>query len=151
MPEQQYGRRAVEMGPTGKTVGENIARLRKARGFSTRRLSETLEGAGRHIGASGIVRMEQGKRHVTADDLVALAAIFGVSPSALLLPLVDDPGAKIEVTGAGAVPADEAWDWMDGRCRLDQPCSDLSAAALEYALYSRPPLRRNREISRGGS
>jgi hypothetical protein len=90
--------------------------------------------------------MESARRHVTVDDLAALATIFDVSPSALLLPLTDDPQAKVEITGAGVVPADQAWDWMDGRRRLDRPCADPSAAALDYAIHSRPPIRRNREI-----
>lgn len=147
--DPQYGRHAVEFGPTGQTVAANIARLRKARGFTTRSLSLELAKHGRVVPSSGISRMESARRHVTVDDLTALAAIFDVSPSALLLPPTDSPQDRISVTGAGDVPASEAWDWMDGRGRLDVPCPDLSAASLTYAIYSRPPLRRNREISRG--
>lgn len=142
MTEQQYGRRAVETGPTGQTVAENIARLRKVRGLSTRQLSAALKQAGRNISPSGITRMEKADRHVTADELVALAAVFGVSPSALLLPLDDAPDGTLEITGVGAVPADAAWDWMDGRRPLELPEGDTSTAMLDYALYSRPPRRR---------
>ncbi|MDG9706618.1 helix-turn-helix domain-containing protein, partial [Streptomyces sp. DH37] len=76
MAEHQIGRRAIEAGPTGKTVATNIARLRKVRGLTTRQLSGELERNGRYIPASGITRMEKGDRQVTADDLVALAAVF---------------------------------------------------------------------------
>lgn len=57
MTEQQRGRRAIEVGPTGKTVGENLARLRKIRGLTTRQLSGLLESKQRPIPASGITRI----------------------------------------------------------------------------------------------
>lgn len=146
--EQRYGRRAVEFGPTGETVAANIARLRKVRGFTTRGLSAELRRFGRVIPPSAISRMESARRHVTVDDLTALASIFDVSPSALLLPPTDDPREHVVVTGAGKIPADQAWDWVDGRRRLDRPCADPGAAALGFALYSRPPRRRGDLVSR---
>lgn len=143
MSEQQRGRRAIETGPTGKTVGENLARLRQQRGYTTRQLSGLLERNGRNIPASGITRMEKGERQVTVDELAALAVAFGVSPSALLLPLEDDDDVDVEVTGAGRVPADAAWDWADGKRPLQWPEGDISTASFEYRLYSRPPGRRD--------
>lgn len=149
-------RSAIPLGPTGRTVAANVHRLRKAKGMSTRALASALNELGRPITGSGVTRLEglteaaaPNPRRVDVDDLVALAQVFGVSPSALLLPLDDDPTHKVEISGAGMVSADRAWDWMDGRRRLDQPCADLGTADLEFALHSRPPLRRNREIGRG--
>ncbi len=86
--------------------------------------------------------MEKAERHISADELVALAAVFRVAPSTLLLPFTDDPAARVEITGAGAVSADRAWDWMDGRVPLQSSSSDDGTAALEHALYARPPGRR---------
>lgn len=143
MSEQQYGRRAVETGPTGKTVADNLARLRKARGYSTRQLSAEMEGRGRSISPSGITRMEKAERHVTADELVAFAAVFRVNPSALLLPLNDDPAATVEVTGAGAISAADAWAWMDGERPLELDESRSSTDMLDFDLYARPPRRRH--------
>lgn len=143
MTEQQYGRRAVETGPTGETVAENLARLRKARGFSTRQLAAELQRRGRSISPSGISRMEKAERHVNADELAAFAVAFGVSPSALLLPLEDSDEFDVEVTGAGRVSADVAWDWADGKRPLQWPEGDVSTASFEYRLYSRPPGRRD--------
>lgn len=118
MSDQQYGRRAVEVGPTGKTVADNLARLRKVRGFSTRQLATELERKGRSVSASGITRMEKGDRVVTADDLVALAAVFGVSPVSLLLPLTSTAETPVEITGGGTVDALRAWEWGIGRLPL---------------------------------
>lgn len=146
MSEIRAPRPAVQSGPTAATVAANILRLRKARGVSTYKLSDKLKSAGRPIAPSAIAKIERGERQVTVDELMAIAASLGVSPSALLLPPTDDPGSKVEITGVGSVAADEAWDWVDGRRRLDQPCPDPGAAALEYALYSRPQIRRSREV-----
>ncbi|MFF2437952.1 helix-turn-helix domain-containing protein [Streptomyces sp. NPDC058107] len=144
MSEQQRGRRAIEVGPTGKAVAANVARLRERRGMTTRQLSAALEQAGRPIPASGITRMEKGERVVTADELTALAVVFGVSPSALLLPLEDSDEVDVEVTGGGRVPADVAWDWMDGKRPLQWPTAgDRTTWSLEYRLFSRPPGRQD--------
>ncbi|MEV8553427.1 helix-turn-helix transcriptional regulator [Streptomyces glaucescens] len=141
MAEQQRGRRAIEVGPTGRIVAANIARLRDRHSLTTRQLSGVLERAGRHIPASGITRMEKGERVVTADELAALAVVFGVSPAALLLPLNDRPGSRVEVTGAGEVDAAEAWDWAEGRRPL-KPGKDEHAAELEFLVNGVPRIRR---------
>ncbi|WTW96161.1 helix-turn-helix domain-containing protein [Streptomycetaceae bacterium NBC_01309] len=121
MTEQQRGRRAIETGPTGKTVARNLARLRKLRGYTTRQLSAVLEGNGRAIPASGITRMEKAERQVTADELTALAAALSVSPTALLLPVDAEPNDTIEVTGGGEVTAARAWHWAEGKGPLRLP------------------------------
>ena len=79
------GRRAVEVGATGRNVAENLLRLRKIRGLSTRRLSARLGEIGRPIPASGITRMELSERRVDVDDLVALAVALDVEPTQLML------------------------------------------------------------------
>jgi transcriptional regulator with XRE-family HTH domain len=150
MSEQQYGRRAVETGPTGKTVAENLARLRKARGLSIRQLSAALEARGRSLSPSGITRMEKAERHVTADELVALAVALGASPQALLLPLRDDPAQTIEITGAGAMPADQAWEWMppSGQPLRRPEGIDVNTALLQFIVDNWPPnaYRRMRDV-----
>lgn len=147
MSEQRRPRSAAQCGPTAATVAANVKRIRKARGLSTYALSDLLSKAGRPIAPSAVAKVERGERQVTVDDLTALAVALDASPSALLLPLTDDPSEKVEITGTGPVPADQAWDWMDGRRRLDRPTPDPSSAALLYAIHSRPPIRRNREIN----
>ncbi|MDW4904686.1 helix-turn-helix transcriptional regulator [Streptomyces sp. ADMS] len=140
--EQPKGRRTIEVGTTGRAVAANLLRLRNARNLTTRQLSAALERVGRPIPPSGITRMEKAERVVTADDLTALAAVLRVSPSALLLPLDDSPTSMIDVTGAGNVPADVAWDWLDGKRPLELPSGDDLTPLLEYDLYARPPRRR---------
>ncbi|MGW3724230.1 helix-turn-helix domain-containing protein [Streptomyces sp. NPDC000851] len=143
MSDQQYGRRAVEVGPTGMTVAENLARLRKIRGYSTRQLSAELERKGRPISPSGITRMEKGDRVVTADDLVALAAIFGVSPVSLLLPLTTTAETPVEITGAGTVDALRAWEWGIGRLPLRTTPEHERTQLAEHRLYGQPQWLRD--------
>ncbi|MET9604497.1 helix-turn-helix transcriptional regulator [Streptomyces sp. NPDC006512] len=151
MSEQQRGRRAIETGPTGKTVADNLARLRKLRGFTTRQLSGLLERNGRPIPASGITRMEKGERQITVDELTALAVALGVSPTTLLLPAnarggKDENGipqhARTEVTGAGEVDVISAWRWAwcVDPLTLDPDLGEEEAHRLvmDFLLNSRP-------------
>lgn len=130
------------MGPTSAAVAANTRRVRERRGLSTYQLSRALQEVGRPITPSAISKLERGERRVDVDDLMALAVVLGVSPSALLLPMDDSPNSSVEVTGAGAVSAEDAWDWIDGRRPLRVVHRDVGAALLEFQLYGRPPHRR---------
>lgn len=141
--EQPKGRRTIEVGTTGRTVAANLLRLRNARNLTTRQLSAALERVGRPIPPSGITRMEKAERVVTADDLVALAVVFGVSPSALLLPLADRSDEPVEVTGAGVVPATDAWEWANGRRPLKLTTGKEQTEMLEHQLYGLPQWLRD--------
>ncbi|AYL34822.1 helix-turn-helix domain-containing protein [Streptomyces sp. PDY-4] len=138
MADQQRGRRAIEVGPTGQTVAANIARLRKRRELTTRQLSGILERAGRSIPASGITRMEKGERVVTVDELAALAVAFGVSPTALLLPLTDRAADRVEITGGGEVDALAAWEWGIGRVPLTITPGKENTELVEHRLFGAP-------------
>jgi len=100
MGDQQYGRRAVEVGPVGSNVAVNVRRIRKVRGLTTRQLSARLAEAGRPIPASGITRIEQELRRVDVDDLTALAAALGVRATQLLLP-PSDLSVQIRIESGG--------------------------------------------------
>lgn len=140
----------IELGPNGRTVAANVKRLRAAQGMSLRALSDALSKVGRSLSQDAINKIENGSekdtkkqiRRVDVDDLIALSVVFRVSPSALLLPLDDSPTSTIEVTGAGSVSAEDAWDWADGFRPLKMAPEDESTQLLEYDLNSRPSRRR---------
>lgn len=143
--EARRPRPAAQRGPTSAAVAANVRRVRKGRGLTVYELAEQLTLSGYAIAASAISKIERGERQVTVDDLVALSCTLGVPPSALLLPMDDDPGHSIELTGGGTVPADVAWDWLDGqRPRLRFPERDPEGARIFGELYGRPPGRRAR-------
>ncbi|MGW3134395.1 helix-turn-helix domain-containing protein [Streptomyces sp. NPDC001139] len=127
--EQRKGRRAIETGPIGENVGENLARLRKQRDLTTRQLSAQLEAVGRPIPASGITRMEQGSRQVTSDDLVALAVVLNTSPISLLLP-AEWGDMMVKLTAQQQVSARTAWRWIRGL----SPASDYGVIPSETVV-----------------
>lgn len=126
-------------GPISRYTAANLLRLRTARGLSTTRLASALKGIGHSIPPTGITRIEKGERRVDVDDLVALAVVLGVSPTALLLPptVVGD----VEVAGGKTTPALGAWLWMNARGPLEAPEGDEQARAAfdDHQVHSLPP------------
>lgn len=127
--------------PTGITVAKNVRRIREQRGLSTYDLARRLLDSQRPIAANALAKLERAERRTDAGDLVALAVALGVNPSALLLPLDDDPDKRVEITGAGEVAADVAWNWADGVLPLRLTPGQLDEV-LESELFGRPPRRR---------
>lgn len=140
--EKRRPRPAAQYGPTAEAVAKNVKRLRESRGMTIYSLSGALEKAGRPITASAVAKIERQQRQVSVDDLMALAIVLKVSPSALLLPLDDNPNKRHGITGGGEAPADVAWDWMDGQRPLHLTPGNEETEMLEYDLYSRPARRR---------
>ncbi|MFA1551644.1 helix-turn-helix domain-containing protein [Actinomadura chokoriensis] len=111
--EQRH--RPGALGPTGRFVAGNLARMRGTQGLSTTELSRRLKAAGRPISPTSITKIEKGTRRVDVDDLVALSVVLGVNPNALLFPDAAD-ASPIEVTAAERLnTAYEVWQWADGR------------------------------------
>lgn len=77
------------LGPAGNNVRRNIRRLREDRRWGYREVEERLSRAGRTISTLGLSAIDAGERHVDADDLVALAAVFDVTVEELLHPPAD--------------------------------------------------------------
>jgi transcriptional regulator with XRE-family HTH domain len=102
----------VPRGPISDYVTENVKRLRAARRLSLAELSEEMTRAGRPMLASGLHRLEQGKRRVDCDDLVGLAIALDVSPITLLMPW--SAHGEVELTDKVRANLLEAWDWMRG-------------------------------------
>lgn len=82
--------RLAEDLPVSRIIGAHIHALRTARGWSQRQLARLTAEAGKPVGFSTVCRMERNRTPdhpavaVIADDLVSLAAVFGVRPEQLL-------------------------------------------------------------------
>jgi DNA-binding Xre family transcriptional regulator len=87
--EGRRPRPAIPYGTTSRTVAENGKRMREQRGMTIYALSGALVQAGRPITPSAVAKLEKRQRHVTVDDLAALAAALSVTPAQLLEPPTD--------------------------------------------------------------
>jgi transcriptional regulator with XRE-family HTH domain len=67
------------VGPVGRIVAKNIARLREARGLSQGGLVSAMSEIGRSMPQSGLSEVELGVRRVDPDELHLLAAALGVT------------------------------------------------------------------------
>jgi transcriptional regulator with XRE-family HTH domain len=123
--------RGNDIGVTGKTVGENIGRVRRAQQISLQQLEDRLNRRGRRISVSGLSKIERGERRVDVDDLMAIAVSLDVAPNALLLP-PGEPADHIEVTGA-AGSLGLFWEWaMAGWTPFSRDDRSFVARSLPY-------------------
>lgn len=136
------------LGPTGDAVRLNIKRLREERGLSYAALSRGLAEVDRPIPTLGLSRIESGQRRVDADDLAALAVVLGVHPVGLLLPFTGV--GTVEITGAGTVPARDAWKWAEGRRPLQAPADDDGTAEVDFQKHARPKGIRTYQMNPAG-
>lgn len=135
------------LGPVGRYVIENLKLLREERKLTYTELSARLEEIGRPIPTLGLSRIENGKRRVDADDLVALALALGVNPSALLLPRDGSADDEIELSPVTRHLARIVWQWADGHEPLPEhnsPASDAVASRtnlrelMDFREHARP-------------
>lgn len=126
--------------PTGVRVGRNVARFREERGLHLRELSEALTEEGCPISLGQLSKLENGRRRVDTDELVALAVALNVTPAQLLMPPAAEPlSGSVRLTPSVEVGLDRAWQWMCGDLWLrdqDSPLSHLDEA--DWFADSRP-------------
>ena len=135
----------MELGPSGRTVTENIKRIREFKRLNYADLSRRVTELGRTISPLAIRRIEEGGRRVDVDDLMALAVALDVNPNTLLFPDDNSPNdVSAKVTAApGEVSGEAIWEWAQGFRVLSNQrgfLADLPRGAGE-------PLSRGREIS----
>ena len=109
-------------GPTTAAVAAALTRLQgEGRWQSLRQLSAALAelpGGGIKLSHTSIGQIARGERHVTVDELTALATALEVSPLTLLMPFSDGPSEVVELTGAGRRDAGPTLQWLQGTLPL---------------------------------
>lgn len=109
----------MDVGVTGAAVASNITRLREAQGITYTQLSNRLEAGGRAISPLAIRRIEESRRRVDVDDLMALAVALGTNPNALLVPDSESQETQVSITGLGqTVSSAVLWGWLLGKNSL---------------------------------
>jgi transcriptional regulator with XRE-family HTH domain len=127
---------------TGAAVAANIARLRKAQGFSLKELAQELDRVGHRLGLSALSRIENQSRGVDVDDLMAIAVVLNVSPLGLLLPVALRPSDMIQTTGLpSADRAMDVWRWAVGSAPIatSEQMEDAVSDIATYHTQSLPP------------
>lgn len=133
--------KSIELGSTGRTVAENIRRLRGARTYTE--LSKRLAECGREIPPLGIRRIEDGTRRVDVDDLTAFAVALGVSPTTLLAPDSEEADEQVNSTGlAKPITAIELWRWLTVIASLPP----YPASPVKFFARALPAWRLNKLI-----
>lgn len=128
------------IGPTGRTIAENLARLRKERGYTTTQLAAMMDAYGFAITATSITKTELCQRKVEAEELFIFSIALDVNPSALYGPPTQD--CTLEVSGLKKpISGRKLWDWLDGLMPLGRSHDDGSAYA-DFQLRARPEGRR---------
>lgn len=160
------GRKAIEPGPTAKTVARNMQRFRMMRGLTLAELSTRISAIGRDLSANTLSAIELMNRRADVDDLVSIAAALNVSPAVLLMPhVVDDshlPGGSdspedsyvetsaerpvvIETDPAGEQivtvkpehTAAQVWYWLTAESPLDAPVLDDERDDVAVEMWRR--------------
>lgn len=110
--------------------------------MSTYELSKRLKAIGWPIAQSGLVRIENGKRKVDADDLLALALVLSTSPNALALPAetAADDSTEMIVTPQTRVRLADMWAWANGErpLTLDGQEPPSGSAAARFVIEASP-------------
>jgi 8-oxo-dGTP pyrophosphatase MutT (NUDIX family)/transcriptional regulator with XRE-family HTH domain len=89
---------------------EQLRTVRRYKGWTQQRLADELDTVGVKLDATAITRLERGTRGVTLDDVIAIAAVLGVSPLHLFVPLGNGDSTLDIAPGLTAGTADvRAW------------------------------------------
>jgi transcriptional regulator with XRE-family HTH domain len=128
--------------------GQRLREVRERKAWYQQDLADRLTMAGYPMNRVTVAKVEAGKRGVTADDLLAFAAVLNVSPNRLLLPDLagDEP---VSVTPAISAPAWAVWSWAEGQGPLPTLSEDeglnTQEETEEYLLERPAPLRRREQ------
>lgn len=152
------GQPKIPPGPAGKRVAEHVKKLRQASGLTYKDVSDRLAALGRPIPVLGLSRLEKGERRIDADDLIALALAFDVTPNRLMLPDVD---ARASASAHGLTAAvrgrpQELWSWAQGEEPVPVPVETLIDAdgpddfRHAFITENKPYLLNQAVVSGGG-
>lgn len=128
------------VGSTGKTVSENIRRIRESKNMPYAELSRRLEALECPIPELGLRNIERGQRKVDTDELVALAIVLKTTPAFLLMHDTKNMEDLVELPGHDPLPAIRVWDWITGAEPIPGGAKDKTEF-FQATLQSQPAWR----------
>lgn len=106
-----------------RTAIRRMTELRKAQGFTTERLAAAMTEHGVPWKRDVVTALERGRRErLDVDELLALAAVLGVPPAALLV----DPSSTTTTIGRWDVPTAQVLMWMAGLESLERVVTNVT-------------------------
>jgi transcriptional regulator with XRE-family HTH domain len=106
-----------------------LREVRRLKGWTQQDLAEALARLGLNISAFAITRIETGNRGVSLDQAIAMAAVLGVSPLHMIVPLDDD---GVQLAPQLSVTTADARAWLRGQ-------RPLKEADERIFLFQTPP------------
>lgn len=100
-----------------EAVVQNVRRLREGQRLTQEDLAERLTYLGHSASRRTVMRMENGQRGISVDELAAVALALGTSPAVLMDPLPVQAPALVIGPGAegqepATMPAPDASAWL---------------------------------------
>jgi 8-oxo-dGTP pyrophosphatase MutT (NUDIX family)/transcriptional regulator with XRE-family HTH domain len=93
-----------------------LREVRRLKGWTQQQLADALVAAGVKLDASAVTRLERGTRGLSLDDVIAIAAVLGVSPLHMVVPL--NGATSLDVTPEIAAEPAAVRAWMRGQLPL---------------------------------
>lgn len=81
-------------------------------------LGRRLAELGHPMSKDMLWKVEQNRRHLGPDDLLAFAISLGVTPNRLMLP-AGGADVEVELTATVSLPLSQVWAWASGDMPLD--------------------------------
>jgi transcriptional regulator with XRE-family HTH domain len=106
-----------------------LREVRRLKGWTQQELADALARAGLDLSAFAITRIETGNRGVSLDQAIAMAAVLGVSPLHMIVPLEDE---RVQLAPQLTVTTAEARAWLRGQRPLQE-------ADERIFLFQTPP------------
>lgn len=111
------------------TFGLQVRAQREAHGWSQQELSTRLAAHDFPLHQTGVARIESGTRPTSISELYVLAGVFGVPPTALLAPLVDQRDAgPAQLAGVESMVDDIRTELAAATTKTDELREQLEAA-----------------------
>lgn len=124
--------------PSGRTetpeqiAGRQLAWLREERGWSQAEVARRMEASGYHWHQTTAGRIESGKRPLRLNELVHLAAMFGVSPIRLIVPNVTPDRLSDDIKAVEDARSDIVGRLEEARDQLENASTRRSGAQETY-------------------
>lgn len=124
--------------PSGHTetpeqiAGRQLAWLREERGWSQAEVARRMEASGYHWHQTTVGRIESGKRPLRLNELVQLAAMFGVSPIRLIVPNVTPDRLSDDIKAVEDARSDIVGRLEEARDQLENASTRRSGAQETY-------------------